>query len=177
MRFRTTSLPGVWLIEPELREDARGFLTRTFCEREFAAQGLNTRWPQCSLTLTRERGTLRGLHYQAEPRPEIKLIRCAAGAIWDVLVDVRPGSPTFGKWEAFELTGQNLRQLYAPAGFAHGFQCLQDNCEMYYQMSEFYAPEQARGVRWNDPTLNIPWPLPNPVVSDRDRELPLLQRP
>jgi dTDP-4-dehydrorhamnose 3,5-epimerase len=177
MKFQTTRLQGAWLIECEPREDERGFLARTFCEREFAAHGLNTLWTQCSLTLTRRRGMLRGLHYQADPKPETKLIRCASGAIWDVLADLRPNSPTFRKWEAFELTGRNLRQLYVPGGIAHGFQCLSDGCEVYYQISEFYEPELARGVRWNDPTLSISWPVPNPILSDRDRNLPPLDVP
>ena len=174
MRFSSTKLPGVWLIELELREDPRGFLARTYCEQEFGAQGLNTHWPQCNLTLTRERGTIRGLHFQAEPKPETKLIRCAAGAIFDVLVDVRRDSPTFGRWEGFELTAANRHQLYAPAGVAHGFQCLTDNCEVFYLMSEFYVPTLARGVRWNDPALNIRWPIADPQLSERDRNLPLL---
>jgi len=172
--FTPTKLSGVWLIELELSEDERGFFARTFCEHEFAAHGLNTRWPQCNVTRTLRRGMIRGLHFQAEPKPEIKLIRCSAGAIWDVVVDVRPGSPTYGQWEAFELAGDNHRQLYVPAGFAHGFQCLTDNCDVFYQMSEFYFAELARGVRWNDPTLNVPWPIPNPTLSERDRNLPLL---
>ena len=174
MNFHPTSLPGAFLIELEPREDERGFLARTFCEQEFAAQGLNTRWPQCTLTLTRRRGMLRGLHYQADPKPEIKLIRCAAGAVWDVLVDLRPASPAFRKWEAFDLTARNGRQLYVPGGIAHGFQCLADDSEVFYQISEFYQPELARGIRWNDPFLNLPWPVPNPMVSGRDRGLPLL---
>ena len=174
MKFLTTSLPGVWIIDLEVREDERGFFTRTYCEREFAARGFNTHWPQCNLTLTRKRGMLRGLHYQAEPKFEAKLIHCTAGAIWDVLVDVRPGSPTFRKWEAFELRAPDHRQLYAPVGYAHGFQCLTDDCQIYYQMSELYVPELARGVRWNDPSLNIAWPLSAPVVSPRDATLPIL---
>ena len=117
---------------------------------------------------------IRGMHFQAEPKPEIKLIRCAAGAIFDVLVDVRRDSPAFGKWEGFELTGENRRSLYVPGGFAHGFQCLTDNCEVFYQMSEFYSPELARGLRWNDPGVGIRWPISNPILSDRDRNLPLL---
>lgn len=174
MKFSQANLAGLWLVELELRADERGFLARTFCENEFAAHGLNTRWPQCNLTLTRRRGTIRGMHFQADPQPEIKLIRCAAGAILDVLVDVRRDSPTFGQWEGFELTAQNRRMLYVPGGFAHGFQCLTDNCEVFYQMSEFYVPELARGLRFNDPQVNITWPLANPVVSERDRNLPLL---
>jgi dTDP-4-dehydrorhamnose 3,5-epimerase len=174
MKFARTSLAGVWLIDLELREDARGFLARTYCENEFAAQGLNTRWPQCNLTLTRQRGMIRGLHFQADPKPEIKLIRCSAGAIFDVLVDVRRASPTFGRWESFELDAQNRRMVYAPGGIAHGFQCLADQCEVFYQMSEFYVPELARGLRWNDPEVGIRWPIANPVLSERDQALPLL---
>lgn len=174
MKFIPARLPDVWMIELDLREDERGFLARTFCEDEFARYGLNTRWPQCNLTLTRRTGSIRGLHFQAPPKPEIKLIRCAVGRVFDVLVDVRPKSPTFGKWEAFELTARNRRMLYVPEGLAHGFQCLEDNCELFYQMSESYVPELARGVRWNDPAIGIEWPLPMADVSERDRQLPLL---
>ena len=124
--------------------------------------------------MTRHRGMIRGMHYQADPKPEIKLIRCSAGAIFDVLVDVRPDSPTYGKWEGFELSGQNHRMLYVPGGFAHGFQCLTDNCEVFYQMSEFYHPDLARGVRWSDPKIAISWPLPGAGVSERDKALPFL---
>ena len=174
MRFTETKLPGLWLIELQLREDARGFLARTYCEEEFSSQGLNTRWPQCNLTLTRKRGMVRGMHFQAEPRPEIKLIRCAAGAIYDVLVDVRRNSPTFGQWEGFELTSSNRTMLYVPGGFAHGFQCLVDDCEVFYQMSEFYVPELARGLRWDDPQVAIRWPIAEATLSERDRGLPPL---
>jgi dTDP-4-dehydrorhamnose 3,5-epimerase len=174
MKFTETILPGAWLIELEPREDERGFLARTYCEKEFSDHGLNTRWPQCNLTFTKERGMIRGLHFQADPKPEIKLIRCAIGAIWDVLVDVRPNSATFGKWVAFELTGDNRRSLYAPAGVAHGFQCLLDNSEVFYQMSEFFSPGLARGIRWDDPGVGIRWPLSNPKLSEKDRALPLL---
>jgi dTDP-4-dehydrorhamnose 3,5-epimerase len=175
MKFHSTTLEGVWLIELEPREDERGFLARTYCESEFAGRGLNTRWPQCNLTLTKTRGMLRGLHYQAEPRSETKLIRCQAGAIWDVIVDLRAGSATHGRWEAFELTADNRLQLYASGGCAHGMQCLTDHCEVHYQMSEDYAPELARGVRWNDPVLGIPWPVASPIVSARDENLPFLR--
>jgi dTDP-4-dehydrorhamnose 3,5-epimerase len=174
VKFFPTSLAGLWRIELEPREDERGFLARTYCEQEFAAHGLNTRWPQCNLTLTRRRGMIRGMHFQADPKPETKLIRCAAGAILDVLVDVRRDSATFGKWEAFELTGENQRTLYVPGGFAHGLQCLTDDCQVFYQMSEFYFPELARGLRWNDPQVGIRWPIENPVLSEKDRNLPLL---
>jgi dTDP-4-dehydrorhamnose 3,5-epimerase len=174
MRFTPTPLDGVWLIELEPRTDERGFFARTFCEQEFAAHGLNTRWPQANLTRTRQRGMIRGMHWQAEPRPEVKLVRCAAGAIWDVVVDVRRSSPTFGRWTAYELTADNGRQLYIPAGFAHGFQCLADHSEVAYLMGDSYAPDLARGLRWDDSTVGIPWPLPDPVLSERDRQLPLL---
>lgn len=174
MKFSRATLEGLWLIELELREDERGFLARTYCDKEFAAHGLNTRWPQCNLTLTKQRGMIRGMHFQADPKPEIKLIRCAAGAIYDVLVDVRRSSSTFGKWEGFELTAQNRRMLYVPGGFAHGFQCLADNCEVYYQMSESYVSELARGIRFNDPQIGIAWPIADPTLSERDRSLPLL---
>ncbi len=173
MKFAKTTLPGVLLIDLELRQDDRGFLARTYCEREFAEQGLNTHWPQCNLTYNRQRGMIRGMHYQAEPKSEIKLIRCAAGEIYDVLVDLRRDSPRFGQWEAFQLGGQNRRMLYVPGGLAHGFQCLSDNCEVFYHMSECYVPELARGLRWNDPQVAVRWPLPNPVLSERDRTLPL----
>src|SRR5438876_8473834 len=165
MKFAQTSLAGLWLIDLELREDERGFLARTFCEKEFSGRGLNTRWPQCNLTLTKNRGMIRGMHFQAEPKPEIKLIRCSRGAIFDVLVDVRRDSPTFGKWEGFELTAENHRTLYVPGGFAHGFQCLTDHCEVFYQMSEFYFADLARGICFDDPQVGIKWPVANPALS------------
>ncbi|MBP8260829.1 MAG: dTDP-4-dehydrorhamnose 3,5-epimerase [Verrucomicrobia bacterium] len=174
MKFHPATLPGLWRIELEPRSDERGFLARTYCEQEFAVRGLNTRWPQANMTLTRQRGFIRGLHFQADPYPETKLIRCSSGAIYDVLVDLRPDSPAFGRWEAFELSAASLCQLYVPAGLAHGFQCLTDSCEVQYLMSEFYHPESARGVRWNDPALQIPWPIPGPFLSERDRQWPLL---
>ncbi len=175
MKFSETSLAGLWKIELELREDERGFLARTYCDDEFAEHGLNTRWPQCNLSLTKSRGMLRGMHFQADPYPEIKLIRCAAGAVFDVLVDVRRDSPTFGKWESFELTAQNRLMLYVPGGFAHGYQTLVDNCEVFYQMSEFYKPDLARGIHFADPDVAIRWPLPNPVSSPKDLTLPRLR--
>jgi dTDP-4-dehydrorhamnose 3,5-epimerase len=176
MQFHSTSLPEVWSIELEPREDERGFLERTYCEEEFGRRGLKVRWPQCNLTLTRRRGMIRGLHYQADPKPEAKLVRCAAGAVWDVVVDLRQDSSAYGKWEAFELTAENHRQLYIPEGFAHGFQCLTDHCQLFYQMSESYVPELARGVRWDDPEIGIRWPIPDAELSQRDLHLPLLSK-
>ncbi|HTI73016.1 MAG TPA: dTDP-4-dehydrorhamnose 3,5-epimerase [Candidatus Limnocylindria bacterium] len=175
MKFIPTSFSEVWLIELDPRADNRGFLARTYCEREFGDRGLNTRWPQCNLTRTLKRGVVRGMHWQAAPKPEIKLVRCAVGAIWDVVVDVRRGSPSFGRWEGFELTSENFRELYVPAGFAHGFQVLKEASEVFYQMGEFYEASLARGVRWNDPALGISWPLESVETSDRDAQLPLLE--
>ncbi len=174
MKFHAGKLYGVWIIDLERLEDERGFFARTFCAEQFAARGLNTSWPQCNLTRTERRGIIRGLHYQAEPKPETKLIRCSAGIIFDVVADVRPTSPTFGQWEAFELAAETGRQIFVPAGFAHGFQCLTEGCEVLYQMSEFYHPELGRGVCWNDPSLKIPWPISPAELSERDRNLPLL---
>jgi dTDP-4-dehydrorhamnose 3,5-epimerase len=174
MKFTRTSLSGAWLIQPELREDERGFLTRTYCEQEFSAQALNTRWPQCNQTHTKQKGMIRGMHYQADPKPEIKLIRCTMGMVFDVLVDVRRNSATFGHWEGFELSAMNGNALYVPGGFAHGFQCLVDHCELFYQMSEYYIPELARGIRWNDPAVGIKWTLADAKLSERDQNLPLL---
>ncbi len=174
MRYSPTPLTGATLIELEPRSDDRGWFSRTWCESEFAAEGLNTRWPQANVTRTHRAGTVRGLHWQADPHPEIKLVRCSAGAIWDVIVDLRPDSPTFRQWSAWELTSGNFRQLYIPAGFAHGFQTLTDEAEVTYLMSESYRPELARGCRWDDPSLAIPWPKPVSCISDRDRALPAL---
>ncbi len=175
MVFTACQLEGVWRIDLEPRSDERGWFARTWCEQEFGARGLHTRWPQGNLTRTLRRGMLRGLHWQAEPRPEVKLVRCAAGAVWDVVVDVRRHSPTFGRWEAFELTAGNGRQLYIPAGFAHGFQCLVDGSEVAYLMGDAYVPELARGFRWDDPRVGIAWPVGDPFVSERDRGLPGLE--
>jgi dTDP-4-dehydrorhamnose 3,5-epimerase len=174
MTFTPGTMEGLWRIVLEPRHDARGWFARTFCEAEFGAHGLNLRWPQANTTRTRVRGSIRGLHWQAEPHPEIKVVRCSRGAVWDVVVDVRPQSPTCGRWEAFELSEENGVQLYIPAGFAHGFQTLTDDAELNYLMSESYRPELARGVRWDDPDLRVSWPLPDPILSDRDRALPRL---
>lgn len=175
MRFLPTTLDGVFLIELEARQDERGFLARTYCEKEFSSHGLNTFWPQCNWTLTRHKGMIRGLHFQLPPRSEIKLIRCIAGAIFDVLVDTRKNSPGYGRWEAFELTGSSSRQLYVPGGLAHGFQCLTRDCQVFYQMSDSYDAGLARGIRWNSSALNIAWPIANAVLSDRDQNLPVFE--
>jgi dTDP-4-dehydrorhamnose 3,5-epimerase len=170
MLFRETPLKGAFLIEPERLEDERGFFARTFCRKEFESHGLNPDIAQCSVSFNRRKGTLRGMHFQAAPHAEDKVVRCAAGAICDVIVDLRPDSPTFKRWTAAELTAENRRMFYIPAGFAHGFQTLQDNVEVLYQMSEYYHPESARGVRWDDPAFGIVWPETSErIVSGRDK--------
>ncbi len=174
MRFIETQLKGAFVIELEKVEDERGFFARTFCQKEFDAHGLNPRVAQCNFTYTRKKGTLRGMHYQASPHAEAKLVRCIRGAIFDVIIDLRRDSPSFRQWTAVELTAENGKLLYVPEGFAHGFQTLEDDTEVFYQMSDFYDPECARGVRWDDPALGIAWPLPDPILSERDKNLPFL---
>lgn len=170
MIFRHTVIPGVVVIEPEPFEDDRGLFARTWCQREFAQHGLNPRLVQCSLSFNRRRGTLRGMHYQAPPHAEAKLIRCSRGGIWDVALDLRRDSSTFGQHTGIELTAENRLMLYVPEGCAHGFQTLVDDTEVVYQMSEFYEPAAAGGVRFDDPAFGIPWPIPDPVILDRDRK-------
>ena len=169
MIFNEAKLKRAFIIEPERLKDGRGFFARTFCKKEFKAHRLNFDWVQCSVSFNKRKGTLRGMHYQAFPHEEIKLVRCTRGAIYDVIVDLRPNSPTFKGWIAVKLTAENHRMLYIPNGFAHGFQTLADNTEVFYQMSEFYEPASARGIRWNDPLFNIQWPFPKPILSKKDR--------
>jgi len=169
MIFKETKLKGAFIIEPERLEDERGFFARTWCQREFEAHGLNPRLVQCNISFNKKKGTLRGMHYQIAPYEETKLVRCTMGAIFDVIIALRPDSPTFKQWVAVELTAENRRMLSIPEGFAHGFQTLEDNTEVFYQMSEFYHPECARGVRWNDPAFGTEWPLSDPILSDKDR--------
>lgn len=174
MRFEETGLDGLLLIEPSASADSRGYFLRTFCADSFVTRSLNTVWPQTNLSYTARRGTLRGLHYQRDPAPEIKLVQCMTGRILDVIVDLRKESSTYGQWVSYELSEENHRMLYVPGGCAHGFQCLEDDCRVSYMMSESYVPGLAAGVRWNDPDLGIAWPLADPLVSPRDAELPLL---
>jgi len=169
MRFIAAELAGAWIIEPEPHEDGRGLFARTFCAREFREHGLVDTLVQCNTSWNARKGTLRGLHYQLPPSSEIKLVRCTAGALWDVIVDLRPDSPTFLQHVGVELTAKNRRALYIPEMFAHGFQTLEDDTEVFYQMSEFYAPKSARGLRFDDPKLAIKWPLPATSISDQDR--------
>lgn len=175
MKIVSTDIEGLFVIESIPVNDERGYFARTYCEKSFADHGLNSHWPQCNLTRTIPQWTIRGMHYQAEPKPEIKLVRCVTGRVLDVLVDVRPDSPTFGKWQAVELTESNHRAMYIPGGIAHGFQCLTDNCRLFYMMSEFYDPDLARGLRWDDPDVGIQWPSRDAMLSKRDRDLPLLR--
>jgi dTDP-4-dehydrorhamnose 3,5-epimerase len=167
-------LAGVCVVELERLEDERGFFARSFCQDEFEKAGLRTAITQCNVSWNRTRGTLRGLHFQAAPHEEAKLVRCTRGAVWDVVVDLHEGSATRWRWYAVELTADNRRAVYVPEGFAHGFQTLADDTEVLYQMSEFYHPSLARGVRWDDPRLGIRWPVPAPILSQRDRSYPPL---
>jgi dTDP-4-dehydrorhamnose 3,5-epimerase len=172
MIFHETKLRGVFEVRLDPRSDERGFFARSWCEKEFAAHGLNPRLVQCNVSFNVRKGTLRGVHYQDEPYPEAKLVRCTRGTIYDVAVDLRPQSPTFKRWVAAVLSAENRHMLYIPEGCAHGFLTLTDNTEVFYQMSEFYHPESARGVRWDDPAFQIVWPEKVEVISERDRNYP-----
>ena len=172
MIFTETKLAGAFLIEPERFEDDRGFFALTWSQRVFAERGLESRQVECNISFNRKCGTLRGMHYQASPHEQVKLIRCTAGAIFDCIIDLRPSSPTFKRWMAQELTADNRLMLYVPAGFAHGFQTLCDGAEVFYQMSERYVAESGRGVRWNDPAFGISWPRSISVIAERDRTYP-----
>ncbi|MGB7768520.1 MAG: dTDP-4-dehydrorhamnose 3,5-epimerase [Verrucomicrobiia bacterium] len=174
MRFETTKLSGAFIVEPERHEDSRGFFARTFCAREFAGRGLASVFVQSSVSFNRQRGTLRGLHYQLPPACEVKLVRCTAGAIYDVIVDLRPGSPTYRQHIGVELTARNRRALYVPEMFAHGLQTLEDETEVLYQINAFHAPEKATGIRHDDPKLGITWPLSVTAISGKDESWPLL---
>jgi dTDP-4-dehydrorhamnose 3,5-epimerase len=168
MIFTPTPLKGAFIITPDLIEDERGFFSRVFCRREFEANGLNPNLVQCNISFNKQKGTLRGMHYQLPPHAETKLVRCTAGAIYDVIIDIRPGSPVFRQWFATELTSTNRHILYVPEGFAHGFQTLADNTEVYYQHSAFFSPGHQRGLRFDDPAFKIAWPLAVSAISDRD---------
>lgn len=176
MIFLETSLKGAYIVELDKYEDERGFFARSWCEQEFFSAGLETKLVQCNVSFNKKKGTLRGLHYQIPPQAETKLVRCTRGALYDVIVDLRADSPTFLKWFAVELTARNYRMLYIPQRFAHGFQTLEDETEIFYQMSEFYAPQAARGIRWNDPRLGITWPEGNRTISKKDLEYVHLDR-
>jgi dTDP-4-dehydrorhamnose 3,5-epimerase len=172
MLFTETSLSGSFVIEPEKLTDERGFFARTWCRNEFENHGLNTALVQCNMSYTINRGTLRGMHYQTAPHGEAKLVKCTRGSIYDVIIDMRPGSETYKRWFSVELSSNNYKMLYVPEEFAHGFLTLEDNTEVFYQMSEFYYPDSARGIRWNDPAFSIDWPGDILYLSDRDRNYP-----
>jgi dTDP-4-dehydrorhamnose 3,5-epimerase len=174
MIFTETKLPGAYVIEPETLEDERGFFARTWSAEEFSLERLNATLVQCNTSWNKRKGTVRGMHFQSPPHEEAKLIRCTAGALYDVIVDLRHGSPTWGQWFGIELTRQNLRMIFVPEGFAHGYQTLADDTDVFYQVSAYFHPESARGVRWDDPTIAIDWPLEISVISERDRKLPLV---
>lgn len=172
MIFKPTDLPGAFVIEPQRHSDLRGHFARTYCEKEFADHGLESRVSQCSVSFNRRKGTLRGMHYQAAPFEEVKVVRCNRGSIYDVIIDLRPDSVAYQKWFAVQLDEENGKMLYIPRGFAHGFQTLADNTEVFYQMSQVFSPEHARGVRWNDPAFSIAWPEDERIILDRDRNYP-----
>jgi dTDP-4-dehydrorhamnose 3,5-epimerase len=172
MIFTPTPLEGVYLIDLEKRGDDRGFFARVFCKREFEQHGLETRLVQFNNSLSRTRGTLRGMHYQLPPHAETKLVRCIRGAFWDVALDLRPNSPTFGNWFGAELSADNRRMMYLPKGCAHGFITLTEDTEAFYLVDAFYAPSTERGVRWNDPRFAIEWPAEPVSMSDKDRNYP-----
>lgn len=172
MIFRETILKGTFIIEPERKEDARGFFARTWSAEEFSERGLNPRILQCGASYNSKRGTLRGMHYQAPPHEEVKLVRCTRGAVFDVVIDLRPDSSTYAKHTSVVLTEANGLLLYIPEGLAHGYQTLEDDTEVFYQISQTFHPESARGVRWDDPCFGIRWPDADRIILPRDRQFP-----
>lgn len=172
LKFTELSLANAFIIQPELIEDERGFFARSFCSQEFTIQGLNPHFEQCNISFNHKNGTLRGMHYQEGDKSEVKIVRCTMGKIFDVIIDLRPTSPTYNKWEGIELSSENRLMLYVPQGFAHGFQTLDDNSEVFYQMSTSFAPSHARGIRWNDPFFHIKWPSKPSVISTKDQQYP-----
>ncbi len=176
MKFTETKLKGTFIIDPDFLRDERGFFARTWCRREAEARDLRPDWVQCNVSFNEKKGTLRGMHFQGAPCEEVKLVRCSRGAIYDVVIDLRRESATFAQWTGAELTAENHRMIYVPKGFAHGFLTLQDQSEVFYQMSEFYAPAYAGGVRWNDPAFGIEWPIGVSVMTDKDRTFPDFRR-
>jgi dTDP-4-dehydrorhamnose 3,5-epimerase len=172
MIFHETGLDGAYLVELEPRTDERGFFARSWCQQEFAERSLNSSLAQCNISFNKERGTLRGLHFQRAPHEEAKLVRCTRGAVFDVIIDLRPNSPSFTKHYGIRLDWDNRLTLFVPKGFAHGFQTLCDSTEVFYQVSQSYVPAAGAGIRWDDPTFGIEWPSPNPLMNERDRSWP-----
>lgn len=175
MTFRETKLKGAYLIEIEPVMDERGYFARSFCKEEFRRHGINFNVVQCNISYNKKKGTLRGMHYQIFPNEEAKIVSCIRGAAYDVIIDLRQGSLTYLEWFPVELSSQFYTMLFIPEGFAHGFQTTQDDTVVSYQMSEFYRPECARGIRWDDPAMGISWPVPDPIVSDKDRSYALIK--
>ena len=175
MIFNKTKIEGLYIIEPELKIDERGYFARIFCKEEFAKIGLNFEIVQINRSSNLKKGTLRGMHFQKSAKAEDKIVQCLKGAIYDVAVDLRPNSPTYGHWVAEELTEENKKMFLIPKGFGHGFQTLTDDCEVLYFMSEFYSPQHESGVRWDDPFFNIKWPIKNPILSENDKNWPLIK--
>ncbi|KON82891.1 dTDP-4-dehydrorhamnose 3,5-epimerase [Rossellomorea marisflavi] len=176
MIFKETSLTGVFILEPSLFGDHRGWFMETFSDSEFKQMGIHLNFVQDNHSFSAERGTLRGMHYQLDFKAQTKLVRCTRGAIYDVAVDIRIGSPNYGKWVGVELTSENKKQLLVPKGFAHGFITLVENVEVQYKVDEFYAPECDRGIIWDDPEINIEWPIDVvPILSEKDKKAPLLK--
>ena len=172
MIFKETKLKGACTIELERIEDERGFFARSWCQKEFAEHGLNPLIVQCNISYNKKKGTLRGMHYQASPYEEAKIVSCISGAIYDVIIDLRPDSATFCQWFAVELSSDNYRMIYIPVGLAHGFQTLKDNTVVFYQRSEFYHPDSARGVKWDDPAFGVKWPINKSIIALKDRQFP-----
>jgi len=173
--FTETGLTGAFVVDIEPRADERGYFARVWCAREFEEQGLESRFVQCNVAYNNKKATLRGMHYQSSPYAEVKLVRCTKGAVYDVIVDMRPGSDSYLGWTGVELTDDNHRMLYVPEGFAHGYVTLQDDSELFYQVSQFYTPQAEGGVRWNDPAVGIQWPdVGELLISDKDRAWPML---
>ena len=170
MIFSETELPGAFVIDLEKIEDERGFFARAWCQRELRDHGLESRIAQCNMSFNKRKGTLRGMHFQRPPHEEVKLIRCIRGALYDVIIDLRPESAANKRWIGVELTAENRRMLYVPRGFAHGFQTLEEDTETFYMVSEFYTPGAESGVRWDDPSFGIDWPLPPSEISDKDQQ-------
>jgi len=176
MRYTEAKIKGVYVIELDFKIDERGYFARIFCKEELIKIGIDFNIVQINRSLTRQKGTIRGMHFQKEPKAEDKIIQCLKGAVYDVVVDLRKDSLTYGEWIAVELSEENKKMFFVPKGFAHGFQTLTDNCEMQYFMSEFYFPEHESGVRWNDPFFNIVWPIKNPILSEKDKNWPLMKQ-
>jgi len=176
MIFHKTKIKDLYIIETELKADERGYFARVFCKKELANAGFKFEIVQINRSLNKKKGTIRGMHFQQEPKAEVKIVQCLRGAVYDVAVDLREDSQTYGQWVAEELTEDNKKMFFIPKGFAHGFQTLADNCEVQYFMSEFYSLGHGSGLRWDDPFFNIKWPIKNPILSEKDKNWPLIKK-